>query len=100
VFLQDVSEVPQDVSLGHGSLWALPAPVPVLAWGILGAVAEASVYVVSLTPVDSGEVPAAAGEVEEGEELLVLSEVEPLLGRTPSSRHEWGCGPCRAHHLP
>lgn len=62
--------------------------------------AAASVYAVSLTPVDSGEVLAAAGEVEEGEELLVLSEVEPLLGHTPFSQHEWGCGPCRAHHLP
>jgi hypothetical protein len=57
------------------------------------------VYAVSLIPVDIGAVLAAAGEVEEGEVLLALPEVEPLRGRTPSSRREWGCAPCMVHRL-
>lgn len=55
---------------------------------------------VSLTPVDNGEVLAAAGEVEEGEVLLAPQEVERLRVHIPSSQHEWGCGPCMAHRLP
>lgn len=100
MFLQTVSGALQAVSSGRGSLWGLPALAPVLPWGTRGAEAAALVYAVSLTPVDIGEVLAAAGEVEEAEVLLAPSEVERLPGRTPSSRREWGCGPCTVHRPP